>query len=264
MIVVISLIANTISAQGAYVNINIGYGIGASSQNLSSLNFNNYTRQNNFTTREQVNLSFGKGLNIGGTIGYMFNENVGLELGISYLMGGKSVAKDIYSNRTVDYTIYSNMIRFNPSLVIAAGFKNINPYAKFGMMIGSGAIMYETLDYDDGDIWVTKSEYNGGIALGLTAGAGVLFNISENLSFFAEINMVNLSYAPTKGEITEASKNGADLIPNLTTKERQIEFVESYTTEQGNPSPDSQPDKLLIEKYPFGSFGLNIGLKINL
>ncbi|MFZ4400982.1 MAG: outer membrane beta-barrel protein [Bacteroidales bacterium] len=264
VLLLISLIINSVSAQGTFINLNVGYGTAASEQNLSSLNFNNYTRQNNFTTREQVNISFGKGLNIGGSIGYMFNENIGMELGISYLMGGKSEARDLYTNRTVDNTIYANMLRFNPSLIIAAGFKNINPYAKIGMLIGSGSILYESIDNNNGDLWVSKTKFNGGLAFGLNSAVGVLFSINENLSFFVELDMVNLSYAPTKSEITEASLNGSDQLPGMTTKERQTDFVDNYTTEQGNPSPDSQPDKLLIEKYPFGSVGLNIGLKINL
>jgi len=262
MIIVVSLISSSLFSQGAYININAGFGVGTSSQNLSG--FYNDTRQNNFTTREQVNVSLGKGINIGGGIGYMFNENIGVELGISYMIGGKTQSKDIYTNGTTDYTISSTMLKFNPSLVIATGFKNINPYAKIGVVVGSGSIIYEYNDNDNGDIWLEKTKYNGGIALGLSAGLGILFNINDNLSFFGELNMLNLSYAPTKGELTEASFNGADQLPAMTTKERQTDYVDSYTTEQGNPSPDAQPNKLLKEKYPFGSLGLNIGLRINL
>lgn len=262
MVVVISLLATNLFAQGPYINLNIGSGIGTSSQNLSW--FYNETRQNNFTTREQVNVSFGKGINIGGAFGYMFNENIGLEMGISYLFGGKTVSKDIYNNGTTDYTISSNMLRFNPSLVIAAGFKNINPYAKFGFLIGTGSIIYDYNDNDNGDVYFEKTKYSEGLAFGLTSGVGILFGINDKLSFFGEINMTNLSYAPNRGEIIESSNNGVDQLPFMTTKEKQTDFVDSYTTEQGNPSPDSQPNKQLIEKYPFSSIGLNIGLRINL
>ncbi len=262
MIVVIGLMAQTLSAQGAYINLNLGYSFGSSTQNVSG--FYNQTRQGAFTTNEQVNVSFGKGINIGGAFGYMFNKNVGAELGISYLIGGKSTTRDIYNNGTTDYTFSSNMVRFNPSLVIAAGFDNINPYAKFGMVIGTGSIIYEYNDNDDGDVWLQTTKYNGGLALGLSAGVGVLFNINDMLSFFGELNMINLSYAPTKGEVTEATFNGADKLSSMTTKDRQIVFVDAYTTEQGNPSPDSEPNKQLLEKFPFGSIGINIGLRINL
>ena len=259
MVFVISLFANNLFAQGAYVNINTGYGFNMSSQNLDD--FSNITEGSNSTTREQVNVSLGKGLNLGGAFGYMFNENIGAELGISYLLGGKSKAKYTYTGGTEDYTVSSKMLRIIPSLVIASGFENINPYAKFGFVIGSGSIKYE-YNGDDGVIWVKKEKLNGGLAFGLNAGVGALFNLSDNMSFFGELNMVNLSYAPTKGEITEATYNGKDKLPNMTTREKETKFVNSYTYNYQSPPPDSQPRERLKQKFPFGSFGLNFGLRI--
>ncbi len=259
MVFVISLFTNNLFAQGAYVNINTGYGLSMSTQNLYYFDFYNYTSGSNSSTYEQVNVSLGKGLNLGGAFGYLFNENIGVELGISYLLGGKSNAKDKYSDGSTDYTLSSRMLRVNPSLVIASGFENINPYAKFGLIIGSGSIMYEYIDNDEGDIDVLKMKLNGGIALGLSSGIGAMFHLSDNMSFFGELNMVNLSYAPTKGKVTEATSNGADELPDMTTREKEIEFVDSYT----DNSHDSQPRKELKQKLPFGSFGVNIGLRIS-
>jgi len=257
------LCVNNLFGQGAYVNINAGYGLNMSSQNLYYFDFYNSTSGSNSYTYEQVNVSLGKGLNLGGAFGYMFNENIGVELGISYLLGGKSKAKNTYIGGTTDYTLSSKMLRINPSLVIASGFEKINPYAKFGLVIGSGSIMCEYNDNDDGDILVMKMKLNGGIALGLSSGIGAMFNLSDNMSFFGELNMVNLSYAPTKGEVTEATYNGVDELPDLTTSEKEIEFVDSYTYNSSNPPADSQPSKELKQKLPFGSFGVNIGLRIN-
>jgi len=259
MVFVISLFTNNLFAQGAYVNINTGYGFGMSSQNLYYFDFYNYTSGDNSSTYEQVNVSLGKGLNLGGDFGYMFNENIGAELGISYLLGSKSKAKEIYSDGSTDYTLSSKMLRINPSLVIASGIERFNPYAKFGLIMGSGSVMYEYFDNDEGDIEVIKMKLSGGIALGLSSGIGAIYNLSDKMSFYGELNMVNLSYAPTKGIVTEATSNGADELPDMTTNEREIEFVDSYT----NNSHDSQPRKELKQKLPFGSFGVNIGLRIN-
>jgi hypothetical protein len=235
-----------------------------SSQNPGFLDFYNYTGGQSSSTVEQVNVSLGKGLNFGGTIGFMFNENIGAELGISYLLGGKSEAKDSYPGGTTDYTISSKMLRINPSIVIAAGLDNINPYAKFGLLIGSGSIFYEENDNDDGDVYVMKMKLNGGMAMGLTSAIGATFSLSEKMSFFGEFNMVNLSYAPSKGEITKATYNGVDELPDMTTREKETEFVDSYTLSGENPFPNSQPRKELKQKMPFGSFGVNIGIKFSL
>lgn len=261
MIFVGSLFASNLFAQGAYVNINAGYGFSMSSQNL--FYFYNSTEGSNSYTEEQVNVSLGKGLNLGGAFGYMFNENIGAELGISYLSGGKSKAKDTYTNGTTEYNFSSKMLRINPSLVIASGFEKINPYAKFGLIIGSGSIVYEYNDNYDGDIELVKIKLNGGIALGLSSGIGAMFNLSDKMSFYGELNMVNLSYAPTKGEVTEATYNGVDELPDFTTSEKEIEFVDRYTFDYDNDPADSQPSQELKQKLPFGSFGFNFGLRIN-
>lgn len=265
MVFAASLFANNLFAQGAYLNINAGYGLNMSSQNLDYLDFYNSTSGSNSSyTVEQVNVSLGKGLIIGGTLGYMLNKNIAAELGISYLSGGKSQAKDTYSGGRTDYTLSSKTLRINPTIVIYSGFEKINPYAKFGFIIGSGSIMYEYNDYDDGDIELTKMKFNGGLAFGANAGVGALFSLNDNMSFFGEINMVNLSYAPTEGEVTEASYNGVDELPEMTTREKRMEFVDSYTYNSSSQPSDSQPNKELKQKLPFGSFGISFGLRINI
>lgn len=248
--------------QGAYVNINAGYSANMSSQNLYYFNFYNSTSTSNSSTSEQVYVSFGKGLNFGGAFGYMFNENIGAELGLSYLLGGKSTAKDDYKDGTTDYTLSSNMLRINPSLVISSGLDGVNPYAKFGLVIGTGSVNYEYEDNDDGDVYRLKMKMDGGLSMGLNAAIGANFTLSDNMSLFGEINMINMSYAPTKGEVTEVTYNGADMLPDMTTSVKEIEFVDSYTYSYGNPPPDSEPNKELKQKLPFGNFGLNFGLRI--
>ncbi len=269
LVFVISLFSNTLFAQGAYVKINAGYGF-----IMSSSVAHNYsqttTSSPSFTysnTNEAVNLSLGKGLNFGGAFGYMFNKNIGAELGISYLLGGttKFGNESNYAPGHSNYeqTVHSNMLRFIPSLVIASGFEGINPYAKFGLLIGTGSIFFDG-DLDaDGNIAVENWKYNGGFALGLNSAIGAIFTMNDNISIFGEIDMVNLSYAPTKGELTESTLNGVDQLPTMTTSEKEIEFVDSYTFESANPPSDSEPSKEIKFKMPYGSVGLNVGLKIN-
>ncbi|MCK4662063.1 MAG: outer membrane beta-barrel protein [Bacteroidales bacterium] len=262
MVFVISLFTSSLFPQGVYVSVNAGYGINMSSHNLEYFGFYNYTSGNTSRTYEQVYVSLGKGLNFGGTFGLMFNKNLGAELGVSYLLGGKSIAKDEYVGGTTDYTISSKMLRLMPSIVIASGLEGINPYAKFGLIISSGSIIFDLEDKDSGDISIMKVKFDGGLALGLNAGIGVQFNMSDNISLFSEINMISLSYAPTKGEVIEATYNGTDMLPDMTTRQKEAEFVDSYTYNSSSPPPDSQPDQELKQKLPFGSFGVNFGLKI--
>ena len=256
------LFVNNLFGQETYMKINAGYSVNMSSQNLEYFDFYNYNIATNSNTNEQVFVSLGKGLNFDGTIGYMFNENIGAELRLSYLIGGKSTAKHDYENGAMDYTISSNMLRANPSLVLSTGSKGINPYAKFGVIIGTGSVNYKYEDNEDGDIYKANLKMDGGLALGLNAAIGVNYTFNDNMSLFGEINMINMSYAPDKGEITEATYNGTDELPDMTTREKEIDFVDSYTYNQNDPPPESEPKKELKQKLPFGSLGLNLGLRI--
>jgi hypothetical protein len=252
------LFANNLFAQGAYVNINVGYGFKMSSQNIDYYSFYNQTNGGNLTTNEQINVSFGKGFNVGGTIGYMLSKNIGGELGVSYLVGGVFKAKDISSNHVTDYSLTSNMFRINPSIILAGGYNLINPYAKFGMIIGLGSVKYEYTDNNDGDIKVRNNKLSGGAAVGLTSAIGLMISMTEKFSIFGELNMVNLSYSPTKGELTVATHNGIDELPGMTTRQKETEYLDKYT--YSNPPLDSQPRQELTEKLPFGSIGLSIGM----
>lgn len=262
----LGLCSDNLFAQGTYLQFNVGYGLGLGSQTISNSTSAN-SGSGTTGTDEAVSLSFGKGVSAGGAIGYMFNNNLGAELGISYLFGGKTETKDVTvttsGNSTRINTYSSKMVRINPSIVVAAGFDRINPYAKFGIIIGSGSILFESNENNDGDIDVTNIKFSGGLALGISSAFGIKFNVKEKLTFFTELNTINLDYAPTKGELILATYNGVDLLPAMKTKDKQIEFVDTYNYSSSNPTPDSEPTKMLKEKMPFGSFGVNLGLILN-
>ncbi len=103
--------------------------------------------------------------------------------------------------------------------------------------------------------------YNGGFALGLNATLGANYKINKHVSFFAEINSTNLSYAPTKSEITEYKVGGIDNLSNLPNSVKYTEYVESYTMDSNAPYDKNLARKDLIKSYPFSSVGFNIGLQ---
>lgn len=255
------------SAQRAFILFNCGYAFNMSSQNISinmSVLNNDYSGFLNETIgsssygTEQVNVSLGKGLNLGGAIGYMFNDNIGVELGVSYLHGSKSTAtvKDLFSNRTVDKSISAQMCRINPTIIISSGKTRFSPYAKFAFVFASGSAIYEIDDVKVGDVYNVKLKLNGGISLGLNTGIGTNINIGKNTSLFSEINTYNISYSPKKGEYLEANHNGIDFKSSL----KEIEFVDNYNN---NSPPDPGVKKELKQKLPMGSVGFLFGLKYN-
>lgn len=256
----VSLFPMRTFSQSTFFSLNGGLASGLSTQTFG--NFYNYTENTDFFTNEQVYVSLGNGFNLGAAIGYMFNNNLGLELGLNYLNGAEAIAKDIYLDGTTDYSISSNILCTNPSLILAAGMQKLNPYAKIGLVIGSGNIEYRIKENVDGDIAEQTLSMNGGLAFGLNASFGLMFKRSEAVSFFTEFSMINMSYAPEKGEITEATFNGRDILPSLTTNDKKFEYLDKiiYT---GGPPRDSEPTQSLKVKYPFGSWGLNAGIRLS-
>ncbi|MHC1738023.1 MAG: outer membrane beta-barrel protein [Ignavibacteriaceae bacterium] len=259
----ISLFANNLFAQGIYAKINAGYGLNLSSQNIKYFNFTNLTVDNVSATYEQVDASLGKGLTFEGAVGYMFNKNIGAELGVSYLLGTKTKTEQLLYGSKRNNSLSANMLRINPSVVFAVNFDEFDTYAKLGLIIGFGKIMYEDNYISSAGIVLNeKMELNGGIAWGLNAGVGTIYSISKMLSLFCEVNMFNLSYSPTTGKLTESNLNGTDRLPNMTTREKEIDFVDSYSTNTATPTPHSEPRKELKESFPFGSVGINAGIQI--
>ena len=262
MILTCIFITNSLFARGEYISINTGYGFNISSQQIGTIIYSN--DESNTTIYNQKDFSFGKGFNFGGALGYMLNKNIGAEIGISFLSSVKTRFKSSYVNGIQVMDFSSGMFRINPTFVIVSGMSGINPYAKFGVIIGSGFIEENDQFTINTNSSTLTQKLNGGFAVGLTASLGVKYKLSGKISVFGELNMVNLSYAPTKGEVTNYSIDGTDRLTTLTTNERLTDFLKSYTVSSSQPVSDTEPGKSPLQNYPFGSFGLNIGLIYNL
>ncbi|MCX6231498.1 MAG: outer membrane beta-barrel protein [Bacteroidetes bacterium] len=271
-------------SQNFYFSLNAGYGL-----KLNGLTYYEEVRQaksnSNYTSTRDVNrISFGKGFNVTGALGYMFNKNMGVELGLSYLIGGTTSVKDSYydvagalSYSNTDYS--ARMFRINPSVYFTAGNKMISPYARFGLIIGFATI---TEDYEDkisNTIYNPNPPYglitnvtatthtekmNGSMALGFNAALGAALNVSDKFCWFAELNVVSLSYAPTKGEIVSYTLNGQNNLSNLNTSQRETEYSENYSYDTSVGQPFNEPGKSIRVNHPFSSIGINLGFRAKL
>lgn len=273
----VALFATTANAQikqGVYASVNFGYNMATNnSSNLyygdGSLDFANYNEVSGFgDTAEAAKLSLGKGLNFTGTFGYMFTKNIGTELGLGYVMGADNKANYSYNNATIGFTasqesiLKTNQFQIKPTLIFAAGYEKINPYAKLGMVMGMGKTTYNT-DYrnSNGDTNVSETELTGGMMIGLRASAGISYALGNKLSLFAELTSVSGNVKPKKGTITKAINNGVDVLPTYTYNDTNIEFVDTYTN--NGPETDAETHKLLRPSFNASTLGLNIGMTYN-
>jgi opacity protein-like surface antigen len=256
-VAVITLSTQDIKAQGAYLNLGAGYGIGMAGQNLGT--------NETYNSIEVVRGSLGKGFNTGVGFGYMFTENVGMEMNLNYLLGAKTTFTDNSSdNNPEDVRIISaNMLRINPAMKFTFG-ETIKPYAKIGMVIGVAGKITETNEDNSGaPLFPTKvettQEYTGGVSLGLTGALGVDIMFSEMIGMYVELGALAQSYAPTKSVITQYDINGAQHITDLTTHDKETEYLSSYDPAAPD-NDDSKPDQRLKAYSPFSSIGLNVGV----
>lgn len=265
--------ANTF-AQGLYVNAGAGYGFPAACFLLEE----DYTINsgNEFATWDYEIVkgsgSFGKGILPGIAVGYMFNKNIGAELGIGYLLGGKIKSKDqeiySYGTETTETTLKGTMLRFTPALKMTVGDGNIKPYMRAGLVVGAAGKVKVTENYTgpDGEKSNTEeqeTEYKGGISLGFSGALGADIMLSDNIGFFAELGVITQSWAPKTGEITKYTVNGVDKLGELDTFEKETEFVDSFSNSSGSFDENS-PMKSLKVYMPFSSFSINVGVKIAL
>jgi len=255
-----------------YINVGGGYNLGIATQSL----FSNYESTDNIQKIENVKTSLGKGLDFGLNLGYMFNGNIGIDLQCSYLLGDETTGefKDNYtffSSNYYDYekiSIKSQMFRVNPSIIIASGFDKLDPYAKFGVILGFGSITLNYLyeEYENNQLQdkeVVKWKMDGGMAFGISSALGLMYHISDLISVYGELNLVGMSYAPKKGVMTEYTINGTDQLPGLTTDDKEIDFVDDITYDYDNPPSSAEPMKELKFYFPYSSIGLNIGVRFS-
>jgi Outer membrane protein beta-barrel domain len=260
-----SLITTAQSDKGFYASINSGYNVGTGKANFFQAMILGLANQNETSsttsTTELVPITLGKGLNVEANLGYMFNKNIGFQLGANYLFGGK--IKGSSTSYTGNYTyseVSAKMIQIKPTLVFRAGYDKLNPYAKVGMVIGSGKITNTQDDKSGTDTSFLTMELDGGMPVGFHASLGTLYKLTDKLSLFGELNLVSLEYAPKKGVITELTENGIDVLPTLTVSEKEVDFIETFT-DTGAPTNPNEPSKQAIVPFSFSSFGLNVGLQ---
>ena len=258
-------------AQYGYAGISIGYGTGWPVYSLSTST--KITSTSTTYTLEKGN--FGQGLNFAFSTGYMFNKNVGAELGISYLIGSKKeffvsgLATDTNSGATTstDGTITLDkihMVRLNPALKLTMG-DAVRPYLRMGINVGikTGYTRIEemviTRTGSMNDTTTTSEvarEFKGGMAFGFSSAFGVDIDLTDNLIFFGELSFNSISWAATKSVVTRSLYNGVDMIPSSDPASLETEYVDDYTVSQNH----SNSNKELKTYLPFGSFGISAGV----
>jgi len=282
---IVTLFATTFysSAQGLYVEGAFGwnFGLGCNTELLYNDTYYEVYNTDNGSyyysgKSENVKLNLGRGGSFGANIGYLFNDNVGVELHFSYLLGsptnsssssefnyiiGGMTQTETYTNKV---QLSSSMFRLAPVFVVQTQLNKITPYAKLGPVLSFGKIILNQDQNNLGTIMIQESKLNGGIAIGLDTRLGFLYQTDGAMAYFIEVHAMGLSYAPKKGELTKYVIDGEDQMPGLTTQQREVEFVDEISYDSNTDLDPNKPDQTLAIAFPFSSIGVNVGVRIKL
>jgi opacity protein-like surface antigen len=268
----ICMIAGIIQAQKAYIRLGVGGGI-----SLKQYEGAQWTDETSTSSTDNLvikSMGLGGGFNVNLGVGYMLSKYVGIELGVNEFIG---LNKKAHYSSTTNNTTYSSdaklsgmMLQIIPAIVITPGLEKMNPYARFGMIVGVLPSITESTSSTaniSGEYKVTTSseskiKLSGGVALGFTAAAGVDFNLSKKLVFFTELVFNGVTYAPSKGKISEFTIDGVDKLSDLTTKEKEWTFETKFDADEAIPS--GSPDKQEKMSLNYSNVELNIGIKLKL
>jgi len=248
-IVLISLLASFLScgrvmAQKDGLSVRADIGVGLPSGVGTSTSYNN-------TVTTVSPYSLGSGFNIAVAGNYMFSDHMGAGLDLNYMIGYNTTSTYKMSNPVTEtYVSTGSLFAITPNVILSANSGKINPYARFGIVIGSASYQVKSTQSSVGAESGTNIEtYTGGIALGWYAGFGVQFPLSDKLKLNVELFDRDLSYAPTTDTNTQAY-DGQQKQPTRT-------MSTSYDASAGG---NAEPTVY----QPFGSVGFKVGLTMNL
>jgi hypothetical protein len=243
-------------SQKSSVKLQVGYGIPLAGSSISS----NSSQNGSNSSASLVSGSFGSGLTIEAGYTYSFAALISTQVDFAYLIGNEYNSTTTYSNYYLLNESYSsNFFQVAPLVRFDVGEGSIHPYVAIGPAFGFGNIKYKEYQNNDGGISDRETKYDGGVAVG-TKGILGLELTKGNLGFFVQATLINLSYAPTKAELTKYISNGTDVLPSTQTYYKETEFKSSISS--NGQIDHNQPNQQLLTYYPFSSLSLNLGVRL--
>lgn len=257
--------------QGVYLKLGGGYNFGigsATNANVTrSVTIDPQTNASIVSERMQrVKINYGKGFSGNVAAGYMLNDQLGAEIEVGYLAGGKNESRFQATYNTAsnamfirEYKSYARLLLVQPSIIFCSNInESFKVYGKFGIVTAKGTIFTNAyiLDQDQGSQErIIEARYEGGWGFGLMGGIGFSYKLNEKCDLFSEIKMNNLSYSPKWYRLKKETLNGEDI---TAIRQKDTELVNSYST-----SYSGEPAVNIKETFPFSSVGLNVGIKYN-
>ncbi|WMI68064.1 outer membrane beta-barrel protein [Mangrovimonas sp. YM274] len=269
---VVGLLLSGMSFAQLQISASGGYAIGSAEMKLGE--------KVNTSSTENSYGSYGEGVNFQLRGTYFFNEHFGADLGFGYLHGAdQTVSKVNLPNLELDAIARARA--YGASLSMVYRFSN-NIYGRFGALIKVGgkteAVVHQksvfsaaeatALNLPEGSYSETNyvEDFHGKFPLGFVGALGYKFEVSPNISLFAEAEYYGISLKRKDSELAEFNTNivlpdgtvAVEGYYNLDNLPAGYSKKTTYVDELPNDNTD--PSRKLAQKVPYSSFGINIGI----
>lgn len=259
-------------AQGFYARLHSGYGVATATQNAYDLTRVDQSSEIYHYNQKVKSFSYGSGMYYSAALGYMINQNIGLDVELQYFRGSNSTyyrdytySAPIDGREVANFENYGESFMVTPSFMLKTNLGQFRPYFKVGPIISFPGISnrINSTFTSKSNVSRNVSEevlYDGGMAYGINAAAGAGYEILSNIEIFFELNNKSMSYAPEKGEIKKYLVDGVDKLYQIDQRYRKMEFVENYyMNSQADPN-DNKPMTQPKTDMPFSSLTFSVGL----
>ncbi len=263
------LICSAIYAQKPYLTIGGSYHLGNGEMNLGE----NYTSSNGIGSVQRVKGSYGEGYHIGGSLGYNINKNIAIEATVN-LIDGRSFETSFYSSHSNGLGIIisnkyelesrTEYVQIIPSLMLHFGWSKFDPFAKVGLILGTGTIFYSFREQDTYKDIESYYELSKGLGLGYKTSIGTFYHFNDWFSLFGEFSVLNNTFSPNRGKLTSYKENGIEMIDGMSVNEREVEYQEEYDFNYNDNHDENVASKEIKQALPLGSAGLQIGVRFQL
>ncbi|MBJ2174417.1 outer membrane beta-barrel protein [Aureibaculum sp. A20] len=271
-IVFMALLISTMSYAQLQVSVSSGYATGSATMKLGETI--------NVSESESSYGSYGEGVNfqIRGT--YFFNKSFGIDVGLGYLQGtDQTVSKVSLPSNEVEAV--GRARAFGGSASVVYRFTN-NIYGRFGALIKvagkTEAVVSNKSVFSEeqanafgvpfGSYSQTNyvEDFHGQFPLGFVGALGYKYQLTNNLSVFAEAEYYGISLKRKDSEIQEFNTDvvladGTIAVSGLYSLDNLPDGYNRETTYVDNLSnTNTDTSKKLAEKVPYSSFGINFGI----
>jgi Outer membrane protein beta-barrel domain len=264
-------IASAAMAQGFYLRTGLGYAFAQAGQTIDGTatpyngSFNNNTQAYSIKSA-----SFSAGVQGYVGIGYMFNNNVGVQMDVNL---GVSPKKYSFKADNVNLGGYTGSVTYKaqatspvimmPALVLQSGGDTWNIYSRFGLalpldtkitqdQIQANAPNTGAPTVDDFTFTVTNS-----FSLGFAGAAGVRYKLSDRISLWAECSLLSMSVYIKKSELTDVTRNGQGVPLSAVSGNLVVNYSKNITA-------DSAGANMPAYSQPFSNVAINAGVTFNL